>query len=87
MNTIVKMNLAQFSLIYLLLIIILVIMKKARVNQTKLLVVASFRMSVQLVLAGFVLTWIFENPHPLLTVAYIVSMVIFAIHRVISRCK
>ncbi|HOU38720.1 MAG TPA: iron export ABC transporter permease subunit FetB [Treponemataceae bacterium] len=87
MNTIVKMNIAQFSLIYLLLIIILVIMKKARVNQTKLLVVASFRMSVQLVLAGFVLTWIFENPHPLLTVAYIVSMVIFAIHRVISRCK
>jgi len=87
MNSIIRMNIAQFSLIYLLLIAVLIIMKKAQVNQSKLLIVASIRMSVQLILAGFVLTWIFENPHPLLTVAYIVSMVIFAIHRVLSRCK
>ncbi|HHU36994.1 MAG TPA: ABC transporter permease [Treponema sp.] len=87
MNSIISMNVGRFSLIYLLLIVVLIIMKKARINQSKLLVVASIRMSVQLVLAGFVLTWIFENPHPLLTVGYIVSMVIFAIHRVLSKCK
>ncbi len=87
MNSIVKMNLFQFSLIYLLLLIVLVLMKKARIQQSKLLLVASFRMSVQLVLAGFVLTWIFENPHPLLTIGYIVSMVVFSIHRVLSRCN
>lgn len=87
MNNIVKINLIQFSLIYLLLVIILIVMKKARIHQSKLLLVASFRMSFQLVIAGFVLTWIFENPHPLLTVGYIVSMVIFAIHRVLSRCN
>ena len=56
MSSIVEMNILQFSLIYLLLIIVLAIMKKGRINQSKLLLVASVRMTVQLVLAGFILS-------------------------------
>ena len=48
----VTLNIFKFSLIYLLLIIVLIIMKKSKVNQTKLLLVASIRMSVQLVIVG-----------------------------------
>lgn len=83
----VKLNIIQFSLIYLLLIIILAIMKKAKINQTKLLLLASFRMTVQLVLAGLILTYIFKNPNPIFTLAYILSMIIFSIHRVLSKNK
>jgi len=83
----VKLNILQFSLIYLLLIIILAVMKKAKINQTKLLLLASFRMTVQLVLAGLILTYIFKNPYPLFTLAYILAMIIFSIHRVLSKNK
>lgn len=62
-------------------------MKKCKINETKLLLIASVRMTVQLVLAGFVLTYIFKNPHPIFTVMYIFSMTCFAIYTVISRNK
>lgn len=82
---VVEMNIWQFALIYLLLIVVLVIMKKAKIEETRLLLLASFRMTVQLVLAGLVLTYILGNPHPLFTVAYIVAMTSFATIRVLGK--
>lgn len=87
MRGIVQLNILQFSFIYLLLIIILVIMKKSKINQTKLLVIASFRMTIQLVLAGLILTYIFENPHPIFVVIYLAAMIAFSIRRVLSKNK
>lgn len=83
----VQLNLLQFSLVYLLLLLVLAIMKKAKVNQTRLLLVASLRMTVQLTLAGFILTYIFQNPHPAFTVLYLAAMTLFAIHRVLAKNK
>jgi putative ABC transport system permease protein len=62
-------------------------MKKSQINQTKLLLVASIRMTVQLVLAGLILTYIIKNPHPLFTVTYLMLMTGFAIYTVLSRNK
>ena len=87
MNEIISLNIWQFALIYLLLIIVLFIMKKCRINQTKLLVVASLRMTVQLVLAGLILTYIFQNPHPVFTALYLMLMTGFAIYVVLHRNK
>jgi len=87
MQNIVQLNILQFSLIYLLLIVVLAIMKKSKINQTKLLVVASFRMTIQLILAGLVLTYIFKNPHPLFTATYLLTMVVFSIYQVLSKHK
>jgi len=87
MNEVIAMNIWQFALIYLLLFIVLAVMKKCRINQTKLLLVAGLRMTVQLTLAGFVLTHIIENPHPLFTIAYLILMTGFAIYTVLSRNK
>lgn len=87
MKGIVQLNIIQFSLIYLLLIIILLVMKRSKVNQMKFLVVASLRMTVQLVLAGLVLTYIFENPHPAFVILYLIAMIAFSIRRVLSKNK
>lgn len=87
MNDIVELSILQFSLIYLLLIIVLVIMKKSKIEHTKLLLVSTARMTVQLVLAGLVLTYIFENPHPIFVILYLAAMIIFSIHRVLSNHK
>ncbi len=56
-------------------------------NKTKLLLVASLRMTVQLIIAGFILTLIFENPNPAFTTLYLLAMIGFASHRSISRNK
>lgn len=85
MSGAVRLDILQFSLVYLLLLIVLAVMKKAKINQTKLLVVASVRMTVQLVLAGLILTYIFEHPHPVFTVLYLAAMTAFAIVRVLSK--
>ncbi|MCL2293399.1 MAG: ABC transporter permease [Spirochaetes bacterium] len=87
MNDIISLNIGQFALIYLLLLIVLFVMKKCKINQTKLLVVASIRMTVQLVLAGLVLTYILQNPHPVFTILYIMLMTGFAIYMVLQRNK
>ena len=87
MNDIISLNILQFSLVYLLLIIVLIIMKKCQINRTRLLVVASIRMTVQLTLAGLVLTYILREPHPLFTVLYLLLMTSFAIYTVLSRNK
>lgn len=87
MKGIVQLNIIQFSLIYLLLIIVLVIMKKSKINQSKYLLIASIRMTVQLVLAGLILTYIFGNPHPIFVILYIIAMIAFSITRTLSKNK
>ncbi|CCQ97201.1 ABC transporter protein [[Clostridium] ultunense Esp] len=87
MSGIVSISIQRFFVIYLLLSIVLVIMKKSNIDQTRLLFVASMRMTVQLVIAGFILTYILKNPHPAFTIGYLVAMIAFAIHRVLSKNK
>lgn len=83
----VKLEILPFCMVYLLLIIVLIIMKKAKINQTKLLFIGSVRMTLQLIIAGFILTYIFKNPHPIFTILYIALMVGFATYRVFSKAK
>ena len=80
-------GLLPFCLIYLLLLVVLILMKRSKTGRTRLLLIASLRMTVQLILVGFLLTFIFQNPHPLFTVAFLAAMVVFSIHRVFSRQK
>ncbi len=87
MNDVVQLQIWQFSLVYTLLIIVAVIMKVCKVNLVKQLLIGNIRMTVQLILAGLILTYIFENPHPIFTVLYICVMVGFSIYRVFSRVK
>ncbi|MCL2072052.1 MAG: ABC transporter permease [Oscillospiraceae bacterium] len=87
MNEIIALNIKQFALIYFLLIIVLFIMKRCKIDRTKLLIVASLRMTLQLVLAGLILTYIFNNPHPLFTIMYLMLMNGFAIFTVLQRNK
>ena len=64
----VSMNLLNFSLVYLLLLVVLYVMKKNHIQQSKLLLIASIRMTVQLIIAGWVLTYIFGHPSPIFTI-------------------
>lgn len=87
MEGIVTLGIFQFLLIYLLLIIVLFIMKKSKINQTKLLLIASLRMSVQLVIVGYILQYMFSNPKPLFTVIFLILMIAFSVDRVLKSRK
>lgn len=87
MRGVATLGLFQFSLIYLLLVVVLGIMHKCKINQTKLMLLASLRMTVQLTLAGFILTYLFERPHPLFAILYVACMTAFAVHRALSKNK
>lgn len=85
MNQIIEISIQRFLLIYLLLLLILAVMKKCKIKQTTLLLLGSIQMTVQLVIAGYVLTYIFQNPKPIFTIAYVLMMTVFAIHCVLSK--
>ncbi len=85
MNGVEQINLMQFLMIYTLLILVLFIMKRCNVDYGKLLVIASMKMTIQLIIAGYILTYIFKDQNPIFTVLYVVIMTIFAIHRVLSK--
>lgn len=87
MKEVIQIDIERFLLIYLLLLIVLAVMKKCKIQQTKLLLLGSVQMTVQLVIAGFLLTYIFRNPKPIYTVVYISFMIAFSIHRVLSKNK
>ena len=46
MNGVAQIQLGSFLLVYVLLLVVLGIMKKCRINQTRLLVLASARMTL-----------------------------------------
>lgn len=85
MSVIVTIEIHKFLMIYLVLLIILWVMKKFKINQEKLLFLGSARMSVQLIIAGYILTYIIENPTPFFTLSYFLIMMAFAIYRVVGK--
>ena len=87
MNQVIELQIWQFLCIYLLLIFVLLIMKKCRLDKGKLVLLASFKMTVQLVLAGLILAYIFKNPSLVLTLAYLFCMIGFTLYRVLSLHK
>ncbi len=87
MDNVVKISIINFFIIYLLLIVVGVIMKTSKINQSKLLIIASIRMTLQLVIAGYILIYLLDNPSPILIIAYVLLMSIFAIHRILSVNK
>lgn len=85
MRGIVELQLWQFALVYVLLVVTAIVMRACRVDQTKQLIIANIRMAVQLVIAGLILTYLFEYPHPALTIGYIAVMTAFTIGRVLRK--
>lgn len=75
----------NFSLIYITFIFVIFIMKKFKIDKSKLLILAGTRMSIQLILAGYILTYVFNTTNSLYTFIYLSSMLFFTIYRVISK--
>ena len=83
----IDLTLIQLATAYVFVIILLIIVRYRGINRERDIIIASIRMTLQLVLIGYVLVYIFDNPSPFFTIIFIVLMEIFAIFNIFKRVK
>lgn len=87
MNGIIDLSIWQVILSYIFVIIVICIIKNRGIRREKEIIVSSLRMTIQLILTGYVLVYIFDNPSPILTVAIVAIMECFAVYTVFQKFK
>lgn len=84
-NGIIDIEFWRLCAAYVFVVILLIIVKWRGISREKQIILATVRMTVQLILAGYVLTYIFENPHPLLSLGFLCAMSLFSIHNIFKQ--
>jgi putative ABC transport system permease protein len=87
MSEVIQLSLLQLGAAYIFIVLLLLIVKIRKIPREKVILIASIRMSLQLVLTGYVLILLFQNSHPLLTLFIVLIMEVFAIYTIIKRSK
>lgn len=68
-------------------IILLVIVRKMGIKRERIILISSFRMAAQLVIAGFVLIYLFEHPSAWYLLILFILMEVFAVYNTTKRVK
>lgn len=87
MDTIINLQLWQMISAYIFVVLLLVIVKFRGIHREKEIIISSFRMTLQLVIAGYILVYVFDNAHPLLTIGILLIMEGFSIYNIQKRVK
>lgn len=87
MKGVIDLTTFQVALAYIFVLMVLAIMRILGIKREKELIISSVRMTLQLILVGYVLVYIFDNPNPFITVGIIIVMEVFAVHTVFGKYK
>ncbi|EEG78938.1 ABC transporter permease [Dethiobacter alkaliphilus] len=87
MQDVIKLQIWQLGAAYIFILLLMAIVRIKGIPREKEIIIATLRMILQLVLTGYVLVYLFENPSPLLTVLVITVMLAFAINNIMKRVK
>lgn len=87
MKELINLSIWQMIAAYLFVIILIVIVRIKGITREKEILISSVRMTLQLILAGYILVYIFDYPSPIFTIVILVLMEIFAIYNIIKRTK
>lgn len=87
MNGIIDLSVWQVAIAYIFVLIVIAIVRIRKINKEKEIVISSVRMTLQLILTGYILVYIFKNPSPLITVGILLLMEIFAIYTIFKKFK
>lgn len=77
----------QVALAFIFVFIVFVILRIRGINRDRELMISALRMTIQLIIVGYILTYIFDNPHPLITFGVVLLMTGFAIFTVFRKFK
>ncbi|WP_144477995.1 ABC transporter permease [Cytobacillus oceanisediminis] len=87
MDGVMDLSLLQLAAAYIFILILIIIVRVRGIRREKEILLATVRMSIQLVLVGYLLVYLFDNPNPWYTLLIIAIMQIFAIYNVYKRTK
>ncbi|MFW6386793.1 MAG: ABC transporter permease [Bacillota bacterium] len=85
MNEIIDIPLLQLAAAYIFVIVVLIIIKRRNIGHQGEIILASIRMTLQLILVGYILTYIFANPHVVFTLVILLLMQGFAVQNIYGR--
>ena len=84
-DAIIDLSIIQVALAYVFVLIVLAIVRIRGIRREKEIVLSSLRMTFQLVLVGYLLVYVFDHPHPVITIGIIIIMEAFAIYTIIKK--
>lgn len=87
MDKVIQIEIWRMAAAYVFILILLLIVKAKGIPREKEILISSARMTVQLILTGYILTFVFKNSNPYITILIICVMEAFAIHSIITRSK
>lgn len=87
MNGVIDLQLWQMAAAYIFVVLLLLIVRARGISREKEILISTIRMTLQLILTGYILVFIFDHIHPLFTIITIVMMELFAIYNIFSRTK
>lgn len=87
MNGIIDLGFYQVAAAYIFVVIVLAIIRHRGISREKEIVIASFRMTLQLVMVGYILVYVFDNPNPFITAAIVIAMEAFAIYTIFNKFR
>ncbi|MGL5540237.1 MAG: ABC transporter permease [Erysipelotrichaceae bacterium] len=87
METIIDLTLWQMLAAYMFVALILFMLRIRGISREKELLLSSIRMSLQLVVVGYLLVYLFDNPSPWFTCLFLCIMEGFAIATILKRNK
>ncbi len=87
MGNVVDLGIWQMIAAYVFVLILLVIVRTKGIKRESEIVISTVRMTIQLILTGYILVFLFQRPNPVYTIAIIIAMEIFAIYNITKRVK
>lgn len=84
---VIELQFWQLTAAYIFVLLLLAIVRSKGIPREKEIFIATMRMTLQLIITGYVLVYLFENMHPLLTVLAVLLMLSFAIANIMKRVK
>lgn len=87
MDKVITLQIWQMAAAYIFIAILLFIVKLRGIPREKEILISSARMTLQLILTGYILMYLFQNSHPAFTIIVIGVMEVFAIYNIFKRVK
>ncbi|KXG76591.1 ABC transporter permease [Thermotalea metallivorans] len=87
MNGIIDLSFWQLASAYIFVVALLIIVKMKGIAREQEILISSVRMTLQLIIVGYVLSYLFEHENPLYTLLIIGVMEVFAILNIYKRIK
>ena len=87
MDGLIDLQIWQLSAAYVFILILVVIVRMKGIPREKEILISAARMTLQLILVGYVLAYVFDNRHPLFTIIIIAIMETFAVFNIYKRAR